>query len=164
MHLDEYLILWNFWKSDRKRKRKGPCACWARTAAAQQAQPERRPSALVHARAPGLNLTGGAQALARERERGDGGERLTDGACLSSLTPSLGGWRAHRRRCRARRGRARAWLGSASCRRLGGGGCGRRGGLVRRRRGLAAERLWASMAPAVFGCKRGGEEGGNGQG
>ena len=49
-----------------KEKGKRVCACWARTAAAQQAQPERRPSALVHARALGLNLTGGAQALARE--------------------------------------------------------------------------------------------------
>ena len=38
----------------------------------------------MHARAPGLNLTGGAQASARER--GDGEERLTGGARLSSLT------------------------------------------------------------------------------
>ena len=67
-----------------KKKEKEHCACWARTAAAQQAQPERRPSALVHARArfkpegwgPGIN----------ERERGDREERLTGGARLSSLT------------------------------------------------------------------------------
>jgi len=67
IYLDIYFILWNSWKSDRKRKRKGLCACWARTGAAQQAQPERRPSALVHARAPGLNLTGGAQTSSGER-------------------------------------------------------------------------------------------------
>ena len=54
------------------------------SSAAQQAQSERRPSTLVHARAPDLNLTGGDQASARER--GDGGERLTGGARLSSLT------------------------------------------------------------------------------
>ena len=34
-----------------KEKGKRLCACWARTAAGQQAQPERQPSALVHARA-----------------------------------------------------------------------------------------------------------------
>ena len=32
-----------------------------------------------------------------EREGGDGRERLTGGARLSSLTLSLGGWRAHQR-------------------------------------------------------------------
>ena len=69
IYLDIYFILWNFWKRDRKRKKgKEHCACWARTATAQEAQPERRPSALVHARAPGFNLTGRAQALVRERE------------------------------------------------------------------------------------------------
>ena len=50
-----------------KEKGKRLCVCWARTATAQQAQPKLRPSALVHAHAPGLNLTGGAQASARQR-------------------------------------------------------------------------------------------------
>ena len=72
MHLDEYLILWKFCKSNKKEKGKGALCNWARTAAAQQAQSERRPSALVHARAPGLNLMGGAQASAREREAMEG--------------------------------------------------------------------------------------------
>ena len=85
MHLDEGLIMWNFCKSNRKEKGKGALCNWARTAAAQQAQSKRRPSALVHARTPGLNLTGGGQASAREGG-GDGGERLTGGARLSSLT------------------------------------------------------------------------------
>ena len=99
-----------------------------------------------------------------ERERGDGEERLTGGARLSSLTPSPNGRRAHWQRCRARRGRARVQLDSASSRRLGGGGCGRRGGLVRRRRGHAAEELRVSTVPAVSGCKRSGGERENDQG
>ena len=52
--------------------------------AAQQAQPERRPYALVHARAR-FKPDGRGPGISK-RERGDGGERLTGGACLSSLT------------------------------------------------------------------------------
>ena len=72
MHLDEYLILWNFCKFNRKEKGKGALCNWARTAVAQEAQPERRSSALVHAHTPGLNLTGGAQASARQRGKMEG--------------------------------------------------------------------------------------------
>ena len=155
IYLDIYFILWNSRKSDRKRKRKGICACWARTGAAQQAQPERRPGALVHARAPDLNLTGRAQASGRE----------ADGRAPRPSSSTLGqrGRRAHRGQCRARQGRARARLGSASCRRSGGGGVGHWSSLVRRRRGHAAELLRASMVPAIPGCKRVGKERGRGQ-
>ena len=161
--MDKYFILWDFWKGDRKRKRK-KALCLLGQNSRSAAGPAREAAQRTGARARARFKPDGRGPGVSEREGGDGGERLTGGARLSSLTPSPDGWRAHRRRCRARRGRARARLGSASCRRSGGGGCGRRGGLVRRRRGLAVEELRVVVVPVDSGCKRRGKGGGRSQG
>ena len=89
--------------------------------ASDAAQPSRR------ARAPGLNLTGGAQLPVGER----GGERevrMTGGARLSSLTSRPEGQRAHRRQCRAWWVELTARLDSAWSRHSGGGGGASGGG------------------------------------
>ena len=141
MHLDKYFILWNFWKSDRKRKRRSSTVQLGQkghsAAGPEGIQPARgchvegvkakyafsRRSEPVRGRAC-LNLTGGAHPSECEADR--------RAPRPSSSTLGQRGRRAHRRRCRARRGRARARLGSASCRRSGGGGVGHRSSLVRR--------------------------------
>ena len=162
VYLDKYFIVWNFCKLDRKEKGKGALCLLGQNSrsaagpareAAQRAGARTRARFKPHGRGPGVS----------ERERNDGGERLTGRARLSSLTPSPDGWQAHRRRCRARRGRARARMDSVSCRHSGGGGGRHRSGLVRRRRGGTAEELRAAVALSVSGCKRGGEERGIGQ-
>ena len=69
--------MYGFYKLFRKEKGKGLCACWARTAAGQRPSQRRGPAEPAHARAPGLNLTGGAQLPVGERgrERGEDDRR-----------------------------------------------------------------------------------------
>ena len=65
--MDKYFILWNFYKTNRKRKRKVAVCHWARKATVQRAQREKSPRrAGVHARF--LNLTGGTELPVGERE------------------------------------------------------------------------------------------------
>ena len=102
-----------------------------------------------------LYLTGGSHPSGREA---DG-----QGPRPSSSTSVQRRWQARRRRYRARE---YAWvvpLCSGRIRRSDGGGVGRRGGLVCRRLGLAAEELRVMVVPVDSGCKLGGEERGNDQ-
>src|SRR4051812_41304454 len=113
-----------------------------------------RRSEPVRARAR-LNLTGGSHPSRREAD----GQGLRP----SSSTSVQRRRRAHRQRYRAREGTWVVPLDSLSCRRSGGVGVGRREAVVRRRRGPAAEELRVVAVPVDSGCKRGGEERGNGQ-
>ena len=83
--MDEYLIMWNYLKTNRKEKGKGLLCNWARTATVQQAQRGNQPSARAPARAPGFKSDGRGSASVRG-ERGEGEGRLTGGVRLSSLT------------------------------------------------------------------------------
>ena len=161
--MDEYLIQWNFWKSDRKRKGKrstvpaGPERPQSSGPASKVAQPSRR----AHARHV-FKPDGRGPASVREGEERERRGCQVGPAC--HLQPhDQRGRRAHRRCYRARQVERVAPLDSGGCRRSGGGGGGRRSSLVHRRRGHAAEVLRASVVPAVPGCKKSGEERRKGQ-
>src|SRR4051812_21839310 len=153
-------------KVTEKKKKKGPVPAgpkqlWGSRPSQRGGLAE--PAHSARARPPILNVTAGARRSGRERGAGTR-ERMTGGAHLSSLTRGQGGRGAHRRRCRPRRAPASAGMASGDCRTSVGGGLGRRGCLVRWRRGAAAEELREAVTPAVSGGYREGKRGGNGQG
>ena len=86
MHLDYYLIVWIFWKSYRKRKGKR-ALCLLGQNSRSAAGPAREAAQRTGARACARFKPDGRGPGVSERERGDGEERLTGGARLSSLTP-----------------------------------------------------------------------------
>ena len=85
--MDKHFILWNIWKSDRKRKRK-KALCPLGQNSLRAAGPAREAAQRAGARARARFKPDGRGPSVSEREGGDGGERLTGRARLSSLTPS----------------------------------------------------------------------------
>ena len=82
--MDKYFILWNFWKGDRKRKKRALCLLGQNRCSA--AGPAREAAQRTGARAHARFIPAGRGPGISEIERGDGEERLTGGARLSSLT------------------------------------------------------------------------------
>ena len=85
MHLDYYLVQRNFSKSDRKRKGKR-ALCLLGQNSRSAAGPAREAAQCTGARARTRFKPERRGPGVSEREQGDGEERLTGGARLSSLT------------------------------------------------------------------------------
>ena len=158
MHLDEYLILWNFCKFDRKEKGKG-ALCLLGQNSRSAAGPAREVAQRTGARACARFKPDGRGPGVSERERGRWrGEADRRGPPVIP-NPATGGRRAHRQCFRARRGELMAPLDSSSCRRSGGARVGRRGAVVRRRQGSrwrSVGRRWLRPFPTA---KRAGKRG-----
>ena len=83
--MDKYFILWDFWKGDRKTKRKKALRLLGQNSCSA-AGPAREAAQCTGVRARARFKPDGRGPGVSERERGDGEERLTGGARLSSLT------------------------------------------------------------------------------
>ena len=128
--MDKYFILRDFWKGNRKRKRK-KALCLLGQNSRSAAGSAREAAQRTGARARASFEPDGRGPATSGRERGREREvRMIGGARLSSLTSRPEGRRAHRRRSRAGRGEMMAPLDSVQSRRSGGDGCDHRGGLV----------------------------------